>query len=92
MQSGRDVALRFMVCSEQIPDLPPERTAELYARMGEFYGAIPAGVVLECDYVRADRTGSWSVLAAPDRATLDRVLAPFEGLVLLSVHEVVAAR
>lgn len=85
------MAVRFLVVSEQVPGLSEAETARLYAAMKDFYEAVPDGVVLECDYVRADRRGSYSVLTVPDRAALDRILAPFEGLCRLQVVEVLTA-
>ena len=49
--------------------------------------AIPADVRLEADFIKADKKGSYSVLTVPDRATMDRILAPFEGLVVVEVVE-----
>ncbi len=83
--------MRFLVQAMQRPNLTPADTARLYAAMGEFYGAIPSGVTLECDYIRGDRRGSYSVLDVPDRATLDRILAPFDGLVDVQVVPVLTA-
>ncbi len=82
--------MKFMVQSEQARQLDDEERAELYKRMGVFYGGIPEGVTLECDYIRADRLGSWSVLDVPDRATLDGILAPFDGYVRVTVTELVS--
>jgi hypothetical protein len=83
--------MRFLVQAMQRPDLTPDEHARLYAAMGEFYGGIPSGVTLECDYIRDDRRGSFSVLDVPDRATLDRILAPFAGLVEVQVVPVLTA-
>ena len=83
--------MKFMVESTQVPDLSEAQLARLYEAMGQFYSSIPDGVTLECDYVRADRSGSWSVLDVPDRAALDAILAPFDGLVRVAVTEVLSA-
>ena len=80
--------MRYHVHSMQRPGLTEAESRSLYEAMGVFYGAIPTGVTLECDYVRADKLGSYSVLSVPDRAALDRILAPFEGLVVLDIVEV----
>ncbi len=82
--------MKFMVQSEQVPDLDAAQRTQLYASMARFYGEIPEGVTLETDYIRADRQGSWSVLEVPDRAALDEILAPFEGLVRVTVTEVIS--
>ncbi len=83
--------MRFMVQAMQPPVLTPEQQAQLQKAIGAFYANIPADVTLECDYIRADRRGSWSVLSVPDRATLDRVMAPFEGLVVVDIVPVLTA-
>ncbi len=82
--------MRFMVQGRQPADLTDDQRRRLYAAMDVFYGDIPDGVTLECDYIRADKLGSYSVLSLPDRATLDRILAPFDGLVDVEVVELVA--
>ncbi len=83
--------MKFMVHSSQRPGLTEEENGRLYAAMQAFYGEIPEGVALECDYVKADRSGSYSVLDVPDRAALDAILAPFDGLVVVEVVEVLAS-
>ena len=84
--------MRFLVHSMQVPNLSPEQNARLYQAMNAFYHQIPKGVTLECDYIRADKLGSYSVLDVPDRATLDRILAPFDGLVQAEVVPVLTAQ
>lgn len=84
--------MRFLVHSMQRPGLTDAENLRLYEAMGVFYAKIPAGVTLECDYVRADKLGSYSVLSVPDRAALDQILAPFDGLVVLDVVEVMTAQ
>ena len=82
--------MRFLVHSMQRPGLIASERTRLYAAMAAFYAEIPPDVVLECDYIRADKLGSYSVLRVPDRAAVDRVLAPFEGLVDVDVVELVS--
>lgn len=83
--------MRFLVQSVQRPHLDERQMERLYAAMNAFYTQVPPGVELECDYIRADRRGSYSVLRVPDRSTLDRILAPFEGLVEIDVVRVTTA-
>ena len=80
--------MKFLVHSDQRPGLTDEENRRLYGAMQDFYTGIPDGVTLECDYVKADRSGSYSVLDVPDRAALDAILEPFEGLVVLEIVEV----
>lgn len=77
--------MRFLVHSLQVPDLDDAQRGRLYAAMQRFYAHVPDGVTLECDYIKADRSGSYSVLDVPDRATLDAIMAPFEGLVRVEI-------
>jgi hypothetical protein len=83
--------MRFIVVSRQRPNLSPEETARLYAAANTFYTAMPAGVKLEADFILADRTGSYSVVNVPDRATMDAIMAPFEGLVVAEIHALLDA-
>ena len=83
--------MRYLVHSRQRPGLAPEELARLYLAAQAFYTAMPPGVKLEADYILADRTGSYSVLTAPDRETMDRIMAPFEGLVRAEIHALLEA-
>lgn len=78
--------MRYIVISRQRPNLSPEETARLYAAANQFYTGMPEGVKLEADYILADRTGSYSVVDVPDRATMDAIMAPFAGLVNAELH------
>lgn len=73
--------MRFLVHSKTRTGLTPEQTTRLYAAAQAFYTGMPPGVLLEADYILADRSGSYSVLTVPDRDTMDRIMAPFAGLV-----------
>ncbi len=77
--------MRFIVNSRQRPNLTPEETQRLYAAAGAFYTQMPPGTILEGDFILYDRTGSYSVLTVPDRETLDAIMAPFEGLVVVEI-------
>ncbi|MEZ4473217.1 MAG: DUF3303 family protein [bacterium] len=83
--------MRYLVHSEQRPDLTPAEIDRLYAAIADFYKAIPTEVVLETDYVKADQRGSYSVLSVPDRASLDAIMAPFRGLVEVEIVELLAS-
>ena len=79
--------MRFLVHAEQRPDLTEAERHAFYGAMQVFYEQVPPDVRLEADFIKADRTGSYSVLTVPDRAVVDRILAPFEGWVVLEVVE-----
>ena len=80
--------MRFMVQSMQRPNLTAEERDQLYGAMQVFYNNIPDGVKLIFDFIRADKLGSYSVLEVPDRATIDHIMAPFDGLVNAEIIEV----
>jgi hypothetical protein len=82
--------MHFMVQSRQRPNMTGAETDRMHEAMAAFYANIPHGVTLECDYVHADKLGAYSVLRVPNRATLDGILAPFDGLVVVRVVEVLA--
>lgn len=83
--------MRYIVVSRQRPNLSPEETTRLYAAANQFYTGMPPGVKLEADFILADRTGSYSVVSVPDRATMDAIMAPFEGLVVAELHALLDA-
>ena len=83
--------MRFLVHSLQNNDLDANQKVRLYATMNKFYTDMPKGITLECDYILADRSGSYSVLEVPDRAALDAVLAPFDGLIKVEIFEVITS-
>ena len=83
--------MRYIVHSRQRPNLTPEQLKRLYAAAEKLYTQIPPGVKLEADYILADRSGSYSVLTVPHRATLDAIMAPYEGLVIAESHALLQA-
>lgn len=84
--------MRFMVISKQRTDLNDAQQRTLYEAIQAFYANPPATMTVESDYVLADRTGSYSIVEVADRATLDTVMRPFDGLVNVEINEVVPAR
>jgi hypothetical protein len=84
--------MKFMVQSMQRPNLTEADNARLYTAMNGFYTNIPEGVTLMSDFIRADKLGSYSVLEVPDRATMDAIMAPFDGLVIVDIVEVLTAK
>lgn len=78
--------MRYIVVSRQRPNLTPDEQGRLYAAAQKFYTQMPPGVRLEADYILADRTGSYSVVDVPDRATMEAIMAPFDGLVVAELH------
>ena len=82
--------MRYLVHSEQKPDLTPGQIEGLYEAIADFYKAIPTEVVLETNYVKTDQKGSYSVLSVPDRASLDAIMAPFSRFVEVEIIELLA--
>ncbi len=82
--------MSFLVVSHQKPNLKPDQLKALYGAIEQFH-AHPGDVVVEADYVLADRSGSYSVVSVPDQATLNGAMSAFEGLVDVEVREVMPA-
>jgi hypothetical protein len=63
----------------------PELTPEQYSRLAElakaFYADVPPGVSLRGEWAAADYSRNFSLLEAPDVATVERMAAPFREFV-----------
>jgi 5-bromo-4-chloroindolyl phosphate hydrolysis protein len=79
--------MRFIVISKQVQGLTAEQTATLYTRMAQFYENIPSDVILEADYIRLDKLGSYSILDVPNREVMNTIMAPFNELVSAEIIE-----
>ena len=64
-------------------------TPEQYGRLAElakaFYANVPPGVSLRGEWAAADYSRNFSLLEAPDVATVERMAAPFREFVELDV-------
>ncbi|MCA9545688.1 MAG: hypothetical protein KC613_14890 [Myxococcales bacterium] len=82
--------MRFLVISRQKPGLNDTQKQGLYQAVTAFH-TNPGAVKVEADYALADRSGSYSVVDVPDRATLDAKMAAFAPFVTTEVLEVMPA-
>lgn len=70
-----------MLINRTRPDLSPAQYQELGRLAQSFYDNIPAGVRLVGDWAANDRSRTFALLETDDPALLERIQAPFAGLV-----------
>ncbi len=63
------------------PDLTPEQYGRLAELAKAFYADVPPGVSLRGEWAAADYSRNFSLLEAPDVATVERMAAPFREFV-----------
>jgi len=63
------------------PDLTPEQYGRLAELAKAFYANVPPGVSLRGEWAAADYSCNFSLLEAPDAATVERMAAPFREFV-----------
>ena len=68
----------FLLTNRTRPGLGAEQFGELAALAKAFYAAIPAGVSIRGEWAALDRSVNYSLLDAPDIATVQQMQAPFE--------------
>ena len=62
-------------------DLTPEQYGRLAELAKAFYANVPPGVSLRGEWAAADYSRNFSLLEAPDVATVERMAAPFREFV-----------
>lgn len=67
------------------PGLTPEQIGRLAERAKAFYANVPAGVSLRGEWAAADYSRNFSLLEAPDVATVETMAAPFREFVDVDV-------
>ncbi|MBK1630180.1 hypothetical protein CKO31_05365 [Thiohalocapsa halophila] len=70
-----------MLINRTRPDLSPAQYEELARLAQSFYDNIPTGVRLVGDWAADDRSRTFALLETDDPALLERIQAPFAGLV-----------
>ena len=65
--------------------LTPEQYSQLAERAKAFYANVPAGVSLRGEWAAADYSRNFSLLDAPDAATVEAMAAPFREFVDVDV-------
>lgn len=68
----------FMLTNRTRAGLSPAQFGELAALAKDFYGHVPEGVVLRGEWAALDYSCNFSLIEAPDLATVQRMQAPFE--------------
>jgi hypothetical protein len=63
------------------PGLTPEQYGQLAERAKAFYANVPAGVSIRGEWAAADYSRNFSLLEAPDVATVEAMAAPFREFV-----------
>ena len=66
-------------------DLTPEQYGRLAELAKAFYADVPAGVSLRGEWAAADYSRNFSLLEAPDVATVEKMAAPFREFVDVDV-------
>ena len=61
--------------------LTPEQYGQLAERAKAFYANVPAGVSIRGEWAAADYSRNFSLLEAPDVATVETMAAPFREFV-----------
>lgn len=67
----------FLLTSRTRPGLGDEQYRELGTLAKAFYASIPEGMHIRGEWVAVDRSANYSLVEAPDEATVRRVQAPF---------------
>ena len=68
----------FLLINRTRPGLSAAQFGELAALAKAFYAAVPADVKIRGEWAAVDYSQNFSLLEAPDLATVQRLQAPFE--------------
>ncbi len=68
----------FLLTNRTRPGLTGAQWGELAALAKAFYASIPADVSIRGEWAAVDRSHNYSLIEAPDLATVQRIQAPFE--------------
>lgn len=80
----------FLLTNRTRPGLTAEQYGELAALARTFYASIPPGVQIRGEWAALDRTHNYTLLEAPDPDMVQRIQAPFAGLVDSTIVPVTA--
>jgi hypothetical protein len=67
----------FLLTNRTRRDLSPAQYAELAALARRFYASVPDGVTIHGEWAAIDQSHNYTLLEAPDLATVQRMQAPF---------------
>ncbi len=68
----------FLLTNRTRANLGPQQWGELAALAKAFYASIPADVKIRGEWAAVDQSHNYSLIEAPDLATVQRMQAPFE--------------
>jgi len=68
----------FLLTNRTRPGLTGEQWSELATLAKTFYASIPHDVKIRGEWAAVDRSHNYSLIEAPDLATVQRIQAPFE--------------
>lgn len=68
----------FMLTNRTRAGLTPQQFSELAALAKAFYAQVPPGVALRGEWAATDHSCNFSLVEAPDLATVQQMQAPFE--------------
>lgn len=71
----------FFLINRTRAGLTPEQYGRLAELAKSFYAEVPPGVTLRGEWAAADYSRNFSLLDAPDLATVERMAAPFRDYV-----------
>lgn len=80
----------FLLTNRTRVDLSATQYGELAVLAKAFYAAIPTDVKILGEWAAADQSHNYSLLEAPDMATVQRLQAPFEGFTESVIVPVIA--
>jgi hypothetical protein len=72
------------------PGLTPEQYGQLAERAKAFYAGVPGDVHIRGEWAAADYSRNFTLLEAPDAATVEKLAAPFREFVDVDVIPVSA--
>jgi hypothetical protein len=67
----------FLLTNRTRRDLTPAQYGELAALAKRFYASVPDGVTIRGEWAATDQSHNYTLLEAPDLATVERMQAPF---------------
>jgi hypothetical protein len=80
----------FLLTNRTRPNLTPAQYGELANLAKTFYASVPASVTIRGEWAAADQSHNYTLLEAPDLATVQRMQEPFATLVETAIVPVVA--
>jgi hypothetical protein len=80
----------FLLTNRTRSTLTPAQYGELAGLAKAFYAGIPPDVTIRGEWAATDQSRNYTLLEAPDLATVERIQAPFRPYVDMEIVPVVA--